>query len=152
MEIQKISQLVALRSPTMDRIATTPAISVGRVVLLFLLMITYETCSAIGGRWCAPPSPLSVNIAQILQYDAYRVSVPLIITIMSDALSGSWDKPKHRLPGGVGATPLRHPGYEKCTPIGVPRAAYRAVISDESDESDESDSARDTWYTLRKPA
>ena len=42
MEIQKTSQLVALRSPTMDRIATTPAISVGRVVLVFLLMITYS--------------------------------------------------------------------------------------------------------------
>lgn len=47
MEIQKTSQSVALRSPTMDRMAMTPAISVGRVVLVFLLMITY---SYIGGE------------------------------------------------------------------------------------------------------
>ena len=83
MEIQKTVQLVALRSPAMDRIATTPAISVGRVVLLFLLMITYETCTAIGGKKAMAflPSPLSVNIAQILQYD------PMILEVTQSSLT-----------------------------------------------------------------
>ena len=52
--------------------------------------------------------------------DPAKVSVPLTITITSDTLAGSWDKRGLCLPGVFGATPLRHPGYAKCTPIGVP--------------------------------
>ena len=120
--------------------------------------------------------PLFVNIAQILQYDADRVSVPLTITITSDTLAGSWDKRGLCLPGVVGATPLRHPGYAKCTPIGVPpppvALSYRTSRTSRTSRiaqqtpgirqgsppacrtviSDESDSAGDTRDPPRRSA
>ena len=72
---------------------------------------------AVEARSAEDPG-ITCNLSNINDPD--RVSLPPTIAITSDTLAGSGDKPNHRKPGVVGATPLRHSGYEKCTPIGVP--------------------------------
>ena len=65
-------------------------------------------------------------------------------SITSDPWRGRGDKEGLCFPGVVGATPLRHPGYEKRTPPGCPLTG-RAMLSDGSD------GAEDTCSLLENP-